>query len=91
MKPGRTLVQVSEHLGLTHGQLSKIENGKSPYSQDLLEALADLYACDVVDILTRDPSAPEDIWKFWRDANERERRQMVDMAKVILSRTGTDG
>src|SRR4051812_20630647 len=56
---GKTLEAVAEHLHMSHSQLSRIERGKQPYNQELLEALAELYMCDVVDLLIRDPSDPE--------------------------------
>lgn len=43
-------------MGLTHGQLSKIERGLHPYSQNVLEVAALEYGCTVVDILSRPPS-----------------------------------
>ena len=88
----KTLVQVAEELHMTHGQLSKIERGKQPYNQELLERLADIYRCDVVDLLIRDPSEPTNIWSIWDQARPGERRQIVDVAAALVrGRTGTDG
>lgn len=87
----KTLVQVAEELHMTHGQLSRIERGLQPYNQELLERLADLYRCDVVDLLIRDPSQPESIWSIWDRAQPGERRQITDVASALVRRTGTDG
>lgn len=86
-------MQVAEYLHMTHGQLSRIERGDQPYNQELLERLADLYMCDPVDMLIRDPLAPEGIWSIWDRAKEGERRQIVAMAQALITegRTGTDG
>lgn len=85
-------MQVAEELHMTHGQLSKIERGKQPYNQELLERLADIYRCDVVDLLIRDPSEPTNIWSIWDQARPGERRQIVDVAAALVrGRTGTDG
>lgn len=88
----KTLVQVAEHLHMTHGQLSRIERGLQPYNQELLELLADLYRCDVVDLLIRDPSQPESIWSIWDRAKPGERQQITDVAGALVHRrTGTEG
>ena len=86
----KTLVQVAEHLHMTHGNLSRIERGLVPYNEDLLEALADLYRCEPVDMLIRNPLEPEGIWSLWERAKPGERRQIVTVAEALIGRTGTD-
>lgn len=54
---GKTLESVSPQMGLTHGQLSKIERGLHPYSQRVLEVAALEYGCTVLDVLGRPPPA----------------------------------
>ena len=77
---------------MTHGNLSKIERGIVPYNQELLESLADLYGCDPVDILIRDPSEPTNIWSIWDQAKPGERRQIEAVAEALVKgRTGTAG
>ena len=85
---GKKLVPVAEHLHMSHSQLSRIERGEQPYNQELLEALADLYMCDVVDLLIRDPSEPEGMWTLWDTAKPGERRQIEAVAAALLRRTG---
>lgn len=88
----KTLVQVAEHLHMTHGNLSKIERGLVPYNQELLEALAELYGCDPVDLLIRDPSDPNGMWTLWEQALPGERRQIVAVAEAIVKeRSATVG
>ena len=38
---------------MSHGQLSRVERGESPYSQNLLEGLAKLYRCEPADLISR--------------------------------------
>ncbi len=77
---------------MTHGNLSKIERGLVPYNQELLEALAELYACEPVDLLIRDPSQPSSIWSLWDHAQPGERRQIEAIAEALIKgRTGTTG
>jgi transcriptional regulator with XRE-family HTH domain len=84
---GKTLESVAETLHMSHSQLSRIERGKQPYNQELLEKLADLYMCDVVDLLIRDPSDPELIWSLWDHAKPGQRQQIRSIAEALL-RTG---
>lgn len=89
---GKTLVQVADALHISHGYLSKVERGKQPYNQDLLETLAALYMCEVVDLLIRDPSEPTNIWSLWERAEAGERRQIENVAAALMKdRTGTEG
>ena len=88
----KTLVQVAEELHLSHGQLSRIERGLQPYNQELLERLAELYRCEPVDLLIRDPSEPTSIWSIWDQAHPGERRQIASVAEALVrGRTGTEG
>ena len=56
-----TLERLAEALGeianypMTDGQLSRIENGRQAYSQDLLEALAIVLQCEPADLIRRRP------------------------------------
>lgn len=90
MKPGRTLEAVAAELHLSQPQLGRIERGDSPYNQDLLEALADLYGCSVADLLMRDPTQPDNIWSIWDIARPGERR-LIEAAADAIVKTGTEG
>ncbi len=69
---------------MSHSQLSRIETGKQSYTQELLESLAELYMCDVVDLLIRDPLDPEGLWTLWQRAKPGERQQIVAVAGALL-------
>lgn len=75
---------------MTHATLSRIERGKLPYNQHLLELLADIYGTDVASLLVRNPADLEAIWSIWDQLRPVEQTQLVEMAKVI-KRTGTNG
>lgn len=74
---------------MSHSQLSRIERLEQPYNQELLEALADLYMCDVVDLLIRDPLDPEGMWTLWDRAKPAERQRIRAVADALLRETGT--
>lgn len=90
MKPGRTLEQVADYLHMSQPQLGRIERGDQPYNQDLLEALAVLYECEVPDLLWRDPNEPEGLWLSWKLAKPEQRRQIVAIAAALV-KDGTNG
>lgn len=73
---------------MSAAQLSRIETGKSPYTQDFLELAAHAYQTDVPSLLMRDPTDPDAMWSIWDRAKPGERRMIVDIAKTII-KTGT--
>lgn len=52
---GKTLEAVAPKMGLTHGQLSKIERGLQKWDQKVLETAALEYGCSLADLLERMP------------------------------------
>lgn len=76
--------------GFTHASLSRIERGLQPYSQPVLEAIADALKTDVASLLMRNPEDPE-IWSIWDHAKTGDRKKIVDIAKTIIGKTGTEG
>jgi transcriptional regulator with XRE-family HTH domain len=71
--------------GMTHASLSRIERGRQPYSQRIIEAIADeLTGGDVAALLMRDPTDPNALWSIWERAKPDEREMIVDIAKTIV-------
>lgn len=83
-----TLEQVGEIVELSHAQLGRIERGLQPYNQELLERLADLFKTDPASLLMRDPTDPDGLWSLWDQAEQGERKMIVDLARTVL-KTGT--
>lgn len=84
----KTLEQAAEFVGITHASLSRIERGLQPYSQPILEGLADLYMTDPASLLMRNPTDSEGLWSVWDNAKPGERRMILDIAKTVI-KTGT--
>ncbi len=84
----KTLEQAADFLGMTHASLSRVERGLQPYSEPILEGLADFYDTDKASLLMRDPSDPQGLWSVWDQAKPGERRMIVEMAKTVV-KTGT--
>jgi transcriptional regulator with XRE-family HTH domain len=93
---GLTLAQLADRLAteleveISEGQISRIERGETPYSQDILEAIAIALRCEPADLIMRDPTAPDAIWSLLDTLKPMQRLQALEMIKVI-QRTGTDG
>jgi transcriptional regulator with XRE-family HTH domain len=74
---------------MSKAQISRIELGKQPYSQDFLETAAEALGTDAASLLMRNPQRDgEAIWSLWDSAKPGERKMIVDIAKTVL-KTGT--
>lgn len=90
---GRTFLRAWRvHRGLTQEQaaarvdrdrttLSKIERGKVPYDQALLEGLAEAYRCEPADLIMRDPKSP--IWSILDALRELTPEQQDQIAQIV--------
>ena len=70
-------------IGLTHGNLSRIERGKVPYNQHLLDLLALVYRTDVPSLIWRKPDDPDGLWAVWDKLGDEQRAQVVEIAKTF--------
>lgn len=77
-------------VSMTHATLSRVERGKLPYNQTLLEILAEIYGTEPASLIMRDPDSKESIWSLWDALSPPARQQAVTLLEV-LKRTGTDG
>lgn len=88
---GITQEQLAERIGTTKATISRIENGLQPYTQDFLDLCAEALMTEPGNLVVRNPRDPEGIWSLWDKAKPGERRQLVEVGKVIVGGTGTDG
>lgn len=70
----------------TGASLSRLENGKQPYSQRVLEALADIYDTSPSDLIGRNPFKEGEIVDFVSRLNERQKAQALAVLEA-MSRT----
>src|SRR5579875_2675688 len=70
-------------ISMTHATLSRIERGKLPYNQVLLEILGEVYRTDLASLIMRDPSEPEGLWSIWEQLQPLERAQAVAVLKAL--------
>lgn len=78
-----TLEFAAEAVGITHATLSRIERGKVPYSQPLLEALAQLYRCEPADLIMRDPLSGGP-WSIWDQIPPEQRSVLQNMMQGLV-------
>lgn len=67
----------------TNASLSRLENGKQPYTQRSLEALADVYQCEPDELLGRDPFKEGQVIDLLATLDERQRRQALAVIDAI--------
>lgn len=77
-----TLEKLAERVGMTHGTLSRIERGKTAYTQPVLEALAEALGTDPASLIMRDPSKPG-IWDIWDQIAPAERDQAIKVLEAF--------
>lgn len=80
---GLTIERLCDRIGYSQPHISKLENGKIPYNQELLEAVADALNCTPADLLMRDPSSSEKIWSIWGALEPTEREQLLKIAETF--------
>src|SRR6185437_660286 len=87
---GYTQEQLGGMINTSGSMMSRIESGETPYTQDVLEALAEALRTDPASLLMRDPTNPEAMWSIWDQAKEAQRVMIEEVARTIL-KTGTNG
>ena len=81
---GLTLEECAERSGMSKGNLSNIETGKTGYNQATLEALAYALQCEPVDLLIRNPADADSIWSLWERAQPAQRKQLLGIIDGFL-------
>jgi len=87
---GLTQEQLGERVEMTGSHISMIEAGQRPYTQETLEAIAEALQTDPASLLMRNPMDPDGIWSLWDNAKQGERTMIVNIAKQVVGKTGTD-
>lgn len=83
----------ASRLNISRTLLSKIENAKSPYTQQFMENAAAAYGCEVPDLIIRNPLDKDSVWSIQEQllkATPEQRRQIFAVVETML-KTGTSG
>lgn len=86
--------RVAEDLGrddFSHASLSRIENGKQPYTQRTLEAIARALSCEPADLLIRNPLDKGAPWSIFDQLKKADAATRSRIAAVVdaLAKTGS--
>lgn len=82
---GRLVAFEDPLLPQTEASLSRIETGKQPYSQRILEALADIYSVEPHQLLGHNPYKEGELIDLLAVLDERQRAQ----ARAVIEALGT--
>lgn len=85
---GYSQEKLGDMLDTSGSMISRIENGNTPYTQDVLEALAEALMTDPASLLMRDPTNPEALWSIWDQAKDGQKKMIEEVARTIV-KTGT--
>lgn len=91
-KAGLTLEEMVEALAhrvgyeISDGQLSRIERGESPYTQDVLEAIAAVLQVQSFVLLSHPPEREDEAENVLRLMTEQEKRQAAAVLRALKSR-----
>ncbi len=86
----KSQAQIAEAIEVDQSTISNVENGKTPYDQDLLERLALLYGCDPEDLIAINPIKPDGpklIYSKLRRASTATQLMAVDLIEALLKRS----
>lgn len=67
----------------TVATLSRVEKGLQPYSQPLLEAIADALTCKPGDLLMRLPGQEDEIRLVWSQLSPDKRKQALGILRLL--------
>jgi transcriptional regulator with XRE-family HTH domain len=75
--------QVADAIGISKASVSRVENGITPYTQDVLESYARVLECTVADLVSRPPSDPEGLWAIWERLRAEDRPRAVAILRAL--------
>ena len=67
----------------TAATISRLENGRQPYTQPLLEALAEALDCNPADIIMRPPGASTSLDRAIEGLSDAQRRQAEAIIRAL--------
>jgi transcriptional regulator with XRE-family HTH domain len=80
-----TQEQLAERLETTGATISRVETGKTPYDQGMIEALADALQCEPADLLARPPDSDFGIAAVLGDMTDEQKRKGLALLRALIS------
>lgn len=84
---GLTQERLAERTPFTTGAISQLETGRTKYTQDMLEALAEALQCTPADLLMRDPLREGAVWSLEDHLKQvpiERRNQIIAVVETLL-------
>ncbi|PWJ80601.1 DNA-binding XRE family transcriptional regulator [Pseudaminobacter salicylatoxidans] len=75
--------ELAERINLSRTTISKIETKDSPYSQRILEAIAEVYRCSPAQLLMQNPSRPDSLVQLFEQAEKLEGDRRAHVMSII--------
>ena len=86
-----TQAELAEAVGTNQNMIGYLETGERGLSAKWLRKLAPALDTQPGMLLDHDPSdLPSDVMEIWATASTKEKRQIADVLKAIVRKTGTD-
>jgi len=80
---GLSLEELASRVETTAATLSRIERGQQPYSQPLLEALAQTLNCRPADLIMRPPGMIDTIESVFGELSPTSQKQFLAVVKAL--------
>jgi transcriptional regulator with XRE-family HTH domain len=78
-------------IGWDHSSVQRLESGQTPYNQDHLEMLAQVYMCEPQDLIARDPNAPGEANELARQIAAAPAAMQRQIKAVVAAMLKTGG
>lgn len=75
--------RLAERVDSTGATISRLENRKQPYTQALLEALADALSCQPADIIMRPPGSGDELTAVFSQMSPEAQVQALAVLKAL--------
>jgi transcriptional regulator with XRE-family HTH domain len=81
-----TQEELAEEVHLSQEQVSRIEKGEQPYTQETLEAFAAALKCSPADLIMRGPDETQPIWAILEKLSPADREAAAKMLQILADR-----
>jgi transcriptional regulator with XRE-family HTH domain len=78
-----TLEALAGELDMTASHFSMLERGQRGYTQETLEAIADVLKTSTAALLTRNPQKEGAEWSAWEQADPADRKLALELLKTV--------
>lgn len=78
-----TLEALASRVGSTAASISRLENRRQPYSQPLLEALAEALSCRPGDLISRPPGASDRLAAIISDMDPEAQKRALAVIQAL--------